>query len=75
MLRIRQLAQKRGWNITALHKASGVSYPQTLSLWHNRTRRYDEDTLIRMAKALNVQVWQLYQDAPEPEEQLVKDEF
>jgi transcriptional regulator with XRE-family HTH domain len=64
MLRVKQLAEEKGWNISRLSEASGVSYPQTLSIWHNRTRRFDADTMKRIADALEVPVWQLYDNAP-----------
>jgi transcriptional regulator with XRE-family HTH domain len=64
MLKVKELAEAKGWNISRLSEASGVSYPQTLSIWHNRTRRYDVETLKRIADALDVHVWQLYEGSP-----------
>jgi len=64
MLKVKELAEAKGWNISRLSEASGVSYPQTLSLWHNRTRRYDSETLKRIADALDVPVWKLFYETP-----------
>jgi transcriptional regulator with XRE-family HTH domain len=61
MLKVREMAEKRGWNITRLSEASGVSYPQALTIWHDRARRYDVETLKRIASAFQVQVWELYE--------------
>jgi len=64
MFQVKELAEAKGWNISRLSKASGVSYPQTLSIWHNRARRVDVSTLERLAGALGVQPWQLHEGAP-----------
>jgi hypothetical protein len=39
MIKVKELAEAKGWNISRLSEASGVSYPQTLSIWHNRILR------------------------------------
>jgi len=64
MIKVKELAEAKGWNISRLSEASGVSYPQTLSIWHNRILRYDAQTLQRIAAALEVPVWKLFYETP-----------
>jgi transcriptional regulator with XRE-family HTH domain len=64
MIKVKELAEAKGWNISRLSEASGVSYPQTLAIWHDRIRRIDASTLDRLAGALGVRAWQLYEGAP-----------
>ena len=61
-LRVRELAEARGLNISQLllkanrlTPGSSLSYPTVHALWHNKTKRPDLDTLTAIARALEVE--------------------
>ncbi len=61
-LRVRELAEARGMNISQLllqanrlSPESSLSYPTVHALWHNKTKRPDLDTLAAVARALEVE--------------------
>jgi DNA-binding Xre family transcriptional regulator len=62
-LRIKEIAEKRGLNISDLMRLTGLSYPGTHALWHNRTSRVNLDTLTVLAQALGVQVGELFEES------------
>jgi transcriptional regulator with XRE-family HTH domain len=51
-LRVRPVAEAKGYSIQRLHEESGVSYDTVLKYWHNQVRRIDTTTLAALAKAL-----------------------
>lgn len=65
-LRIKELAEQRGWNITTLARKAQISYPTALALWHDRAFQYSKTTLDRIAAALGCQVADLFGGTPEP---------
>ncbi len=61
-LQVRELAEAQGLNISQLllkanrlSPTSKLSYPTVHALWHNKTKRPDLDTLVTIARALNVE--------------------
>jgi transcriptional regulator with XRE-family HTH domain len=66
MFRVKELAEERGMNITTLAGRAGMAYSQVYGVWSNTTKRPALTTLERIAKALGVPVWALFQDAPPP---------
>ena len=61
-LRVKELAEARGLNISQLllqanrlTPGAKLSYPTVHALWHNRTKRPDLDTLAAVARALDVE--------------------
>ena len=65
-LRVRELAEARGMNISQLllqanrlSPESSLSYPTVHALWHNKTKRPDLDTLAAVARALQVEPGEL----------------
>lgn len=60
-LRVRELAEQRGMNITDLQLQANrlsdgrLTYATVWALWHNKTRRPDLDTLAAVAQALGVE--------------------
>ena len=66
-LRIRDLAQAQGLNITTLARKSNLSYTTAHALWHDKTDQLNRRTLDRMALALGVRVGDLFEGEPKPE--------
>lgn len=67
-LRVKEVAQAQGHNISDLQRLTGMSYPGTHALWHNRVSRIDLETLDLLRKALRVSVCELLEAVDEPEE-------
>jgi transcriptional regulator with XRE-family HTH domain len=66
-LRVQELAEQRGLTISDLMHAANrmtpgarLTYQTVWSLWHNRTRRPDIETLAAVAKALGVRIGDLF---------------
>ncbi len=66
-LRVRELAEAQGLNITTLARKAELSYTTAHALWHDRTDQLNRKTLDRLARALGVQVSELFGGDPEPE--------
>jgi DNA-binding Xre family transcriptional regulator len=66
---IRDLAEKRGLNISTLARKSELAYTTTHMLWHDSAKVWNRQSLERMALALGVRVCDLFTGEPE-----VKDE-
>ena len=64
-LRVRTVAEAKGYSIQRLHEESGVSYDTVLKYWHNQVRRIDTATLAALAKALETTSIVLLEEAPE----------
>lgn len=67
-LRVQEVAKAQGHNISDLQRLTGLSYPGTHALWHNRVTRIDFATLDTLRKALRVNVCELLEAVEEPEE-------
>jgi transcriptional regulator with XRE-family HTH domain len=64
LLRVKEIAESKGYNILRLSRESGVHYSTVLQYWHNRLRRVDFEVLQKLARALNVTVKDLIADEP-----------
>lgn len=64
-LRVRELAEAQGMNITDLSRKALISYTTAHSLWHDRTDQLNRRTLDRVAHALGVRVGDLFGGEPE----------
>jgi DNA-binding Xre family transcriptional regulator len=67
-LRVRELAEAKGMNITDLSRKALISYTTAHSLWHDRTDQLNRKTLDRVARALNVRVSDLFGGEPEADD-------
>ena len=63
-LRVRELAQEQGWNITKLSRKAEITYPTAMSLWHDEAQLLSRKTLNRVALALGVRVADLFEGEP-----------
>ena len=68
-LRVRELAEEKGWNITHLARRAEITYPTALSLWHDSAQQWSRKTLNRVALALGVRVSDLFAGDPPKEEE------
>ncbi len=66
-LRVREIAEQQGLNITTLSKKAQISYPSALDLWNDKSRQFNRETLDRVALALNVCVSDLFGGTPTPQ--------
>lgn len=66
-LRVRELAEAQGLNITTLARKAELSYTTAHALWHDKTDQLNRKTLDRLARALGVQVSDLFGGDPETE--------
>lgn len=66
-LRVKELAQAKGWNIQKLTDATGLAYSVVHGLWHDRVIQFNRNTLDTIAKALEVPVGDLFGTASEDE--------
>jgi DNA-binding Xre family transcriptional regulator len=51
----------------AVSRRSGLSYKAVHDLYHDRTRRYDAETLDRLCRALWCQITDIIEYVPDPE--------
>lgn len=64
-LRVRAVAEARGFTIQRLHETSGVAYPTILKYWHGTILRIDIKTLDALATALQVDSIELVEEVKE----------
>lgn len=64
-LRVRELAEERGLNITTLSRRAELAYTTTHALWHGTPQQLNLRTLDRLARALGVSVRDLFGGEPE----------
>lgn len=65
-LRIKELAEQQGLNITTLSRKAELSYTTVHALWHDKVTKVAIITLERVAVALEVRVSDLFGGEPEP---------
>ncbi len=66
-LRVRELAEAQGLNITTLSRRAELAYTTTHNLWHGDVAQLNIKTLDRVARALGVRVSDLFGGDPEGE--------
>lgn len=64
-LRILELAEQQGFNISSLSRKSDVSQNTMRRLWHDPYRHVDISVLERIAKTLGVPTGTLLEDVPD----------
>ena len=65
---VRELAERRGLNITTLARKSELAYTTVHSLWHDSARVWNRRSLDRLALALGVRVDALFDGEPTKED-------
>ena len=59
-LRIRELAEQRGLNITELSRQARIGYSTAHALWHDKPENLNRTVLSKIARILDVQVRDLF---------------
>ena len=65
LLKVREIAEQKGYNIFTLSRKSDVGLSTVWRLWHDPYRHVDFYVLERIAKALEVPVTALIEDVPD----------
>jgi DNA-binding Xre family transcriptional regulator len=66
-LRIKEVAESRGFTQTKLSRQAELQYPTVHGLWTNPYRDASINTLAKIAKVLNVPVSDLFEIMPDDE--------
>jgi len=64
-LKVREIAEQKGYNISTLSRKADVGLSTVRRLWHDPHRHVDFYVLERLAKALEVPVTALIEDVPD----------
>ncbi len=64
-LRIKEVAEERGYNMSSLSRKSDVSFKTVKRLWKDPYQTANTDTLERLATALGVDVRELLETVPD----------
>lgn len=63
-LRIKELAEAQGLNITTLARKAELSYTTAHALWHDTAKQWNRDTLNSVARVLGCRVSDLIAGEP-----------
>lgn len=64
-LKVREIAEQKGYNISTLSRKADVGLSTVRRLWRDPSRHVDFYVLERIAKALDVPVTALIEDVPD----------
>lgn len=64
-LRIREEAEKRGYNQSSLSRASNISYVTIKKIWRNPAYEINVVTLHKIAQTLGIPTSELIEDVPD----------
>jgi transcriptional regulator with XRE-family HTH domain len=64
-LRVKEVAQAKGFTMARLQRAADINLKTMQSIWHNPRHDASLNTLDKLAKALGVPVTELIEDVPE----------
>ncbi len=67
-LRVKEVAEARGFNMSSLMRASGLGFSTVKRIWKDPYHETSTVTLGRIAKALGVLTTDLIEDVPDEEE-------
>ncbi len=65
-LRVKEIAESKGYNMSSLSRASDVSFMTIKRIWRNPHYEVNLGTLHRIAQTLGVSTSDLIEDIPEP---------
>lgn len=66
-LRVKEVAQEKGFSMNKLSQRSEVSYHIIRDIYRNPFKTVNTDTINRLAETLGVPVTDLIEDAPNPD--------
>lgn len=61
-LKVKEIAESKGYNMSSLSRASDVSFGTIKRMWRNPYSGATVDTLSKIAKALQVEIAELIED-------------
>jgi len=64
-LKVKEIAESKGFNMSSLSRASDVSFLTIKRIWREPFRGVNTTTLERLAKALGVSVSDLFEEVPD----------
>ena len=64
-LKVREIAESKNINPSKLSRMADVHYNTLLAIWRNPQHDTNLSTLVKIARALNVQVSELYEVTPD----------
>jgi transcriptional regulator with XRE-family HTH domain len=64
-LRIKEVAQQKGYNMSSLSRASNISFRTIKRYWRDPYFHANIDTLYKIARALNVPTSDLFEEVPD----------
>ena len=65
LLRIKEVAQQRGYNMSSLSRATDISFGTIKRLWRHPDTGVSLDTLAKIARVLEVSVADLMEEVPD----------
>jgi transcriptional regulator with XRE-family HTH domain len=65
-LRVRELAEAKGLNITTFGRKAELAMGTARGYWYGTLKGFDADVLERVAAALDVSVSDLFESLPQP---------
>jgi DNA-binding Xre family transcriptional regulator len=68
-LKVREIAESKGLNISTLSRRADLAYTTAHTLWHDKAEQFNRRTLDRVALALGVTVADLFGGKPESEDE------
>jgi DNA-binding Xre family transcriptional regulator len=71
-LKVKEIAEAKGMSMMALTRKSYVALNTIRSIYHDPYRAVNTDTLLRLADALEVSIFDLLEELPEDTENEVK---
>ncbi len=66
-VKVREVAEEKGYNITTLAAAADLNYITIQRLWYEQVKRIDLETLEKVATALNISALDLLYEDKESE--------
>jgi transcriptional regulator with XRE-family HTH domain len=66
-LRVKEVAEAKGYNMSSLSRASDVSFRTIKRMWRNPHHEANTTTLHKIARALGVPTAELIEDVPDKE--------
>lgn len=66
-LRVKDIAEQQGLNITTLGRKAELAYGTVHAIWHDKADQLNKRTLVRLARALDVKVADLFADDADKE--------
>lgn len=64
-LKVKEIAESKGLNRAKLARQADLTYDTLHAIWNDPFRKVSMETLLKLARALNVDVSELYEEVPD----------